>query len=421
LQGTNWLTEMRPDAKTGEMKAVRGTYSFTLWALIDRYNFTCHLFEATGGGGTGIEVNGTWVGGVGDAYNGKSDFSFACGRNIFRDAVVGYSFAISYEWLTFATGEPTPYFSWKAIYWPLSPTVWMYSTISSMTAVIGYGIFHKILGQPVPVLTIMKYLFSTLLEQSKKTPFRHSSTLRVITAFWLMFALIIGCAYRSKLVSFLAFPNKEAPPKSFNELAKSDYTIGLQYMKGIAYQVFKTATNPSYKKIYDVMELEPSDSKCLQNALPGNSRKKYSCIAWSAIIDFVRHKNLSDRYDRVPLLKAAESVNFIQAGMVTEHEGVFLEKFNDVIKWAVGCGLLSKWRDMDFEFVSRERKERLAEQNRSDFQYPLYQSDSLTLAHLSGSFYVLFLGLLFGVICFLGEVITHLKSSTAVKVVSVSS
>lgn len=408
-QGTRWLTEIRPNPKTKEQEAIRGIYSFTLSALMSHYNFTSNIFESTGGGGTGIEINGTWIGAVGDAYNGKSDFSFACGRNVIRNAVVSFTFPVSYEWLTFATAEPKTYYSWKAIYRPLSPVVWLCASISSIITIGIYSILYKALKQPIPGLKILKYLFSTLLEQSKKTPFRPSSPLRAITAFWLIFALVIGCAYRSKLVSFLAFPNKESVPRNFDQLSKSDYSIGLQYMKGAAYQLFKSSTNPTYKKIFEEMELEPSDVKCLQRTLPGGG--KFSCITWSAIIDFVKARNLSDKYGMVPIVKAPVTINFIAAGYVTEYNAIFLEKFNAVIKWAVDSGLMRFWQQLDVNFVTKEKNLWLKAENRSGFVYPVDESISLTIGHLSGSFYILGIGLSAAGFCFVFEALKARKEA----------
>ena len=79
--------------------------------------------------------------------------------------------------------------------------------------------------------------------------------------------MIILTAYRSKLVSSLLFPLKEVVPSTFEELEASNCTIGLQYLKGTAYEMFKTSSNPVYKRIFEKMELEPDDAKCFERAI----------------------------------------------------------------------------------------------------------------------------------------------------------
>src|ERR1051325_4156581 len=123
---------------------------------------------------------------------------------------------------------------------------------------------------------LVQYVMGTLLEQDPTSPERigrrrygrtgNSEPLRIFTIFWLLFALLIGTAYRSKLVTFLAFPDIEEPPKTFEELANSNYHIGLQYIKGAAYQVFKNSKNPTYVKIFQRMSLEESDVECFLSA-----------------------------------------------------------------------------------------------------------------------------------------------------------
>lgn len=119
---------------------------------------------------------------------------------------------------------------------------------------------------------LAEYVLGTLLDQAPRSPTEvvrsksnsvsASGALRNFTIAWLTFTLLISTAYRSKLVTFLAFPNVDPPPDSFEALAKSSYKIGLQYIKGAAYQVFKNSKNPTYSKIFKRMSLESEDVNC---------------------------------------------------------------------------------------------------------------------------------------------------------------
>lgn len=130
---------------------------------------------------------------------------------------------------------------------------------------------------------LVEYVLGTLLEQDPPSPAdssRSSVALRSFTVFWLMFTLLISTAYRSKLVTFLAFPNIEQPPESFEALAHSDYKIGLQYIKGAAYQVLKHSKNPTYAKIFKRMSLEENDVNCFLAA--GNNHTFIFHFIWNS-------------------------------------------------------------------------------------------------------------------------------------------
>ncbi|CAL8110776.1 unnamed protein product [Orchesella dallaii] len=410
-----WLNEIR-EVSPGRWKNVRGVMNFCFEHLAWKYNFTSKFFPSIGGGGTGyyIRSNKTWIGTVGDVLSGRAELAQTTGQVYFRNLVVGFSSAIVYEWLIFTTGEPLPSYSWKAVYWPFTRNLWLAvlgslfvslfslkcllhwnCTYSKATTCSHYGAFKK----------AGNYLLQTFLEQDatpKDLEIPTKSSTRVFLSFWLFFSLLITTSYRSKLVSFLAFPMVEEPPKTFSELAQSHhFEMALQYLRGAAHYLLRTSPNPVFQTIFKRMELEENDAKCFQRVIG----KPFACISWDSVADFVTHKNLSDKYGKAPLVKAPDTTTFIAVGLIYPKRSVFRLKFDKVIATSHALGLVNKWKELDYEFIRYERRQWEKAENKTQVVYEDTTSAVLTMKQLSGTFFLLLVGTLVAVIAMVCETI----------------
>lgn len=409
---SKWIYQIRPShTSPGRWISARGNYKFAFDHLMLKYNFSGNFFPSTGGG-TGLKLsNGSWVGIVGDVLSGRADIGQAIGQIYHRNLVVAFTFPISYEWLSFTTGVPRRQYSWKSVYWPFEPLLWWLVIASSLLTLAFFVFLLKYLEGEWSIRKCFTYLLSSFLEQDARE-LDNSSPSRIIVAFWLLFSILVTTAYRSKLVSLLSFPVLEEPPKTFRALAESpdnEYQITLQYLRGAAYTLIKTSTNPTFQTIFRRMELEENDAKCFQNAI-GSS--KHICISWDRIADYVNHKNLSDRHGNVPLVKAPDTSCFIVVGLAFRKRAIFREKFDSVLSLATSMGLAGKWVDMDNEFVKNERNEWEKATNRTKIVYPdVYGGvQRLRRENLTGTFYLMVCGYLFGMLTFGGELFVKLKT-----------
>ncbi|CAG7719327.1 unnamed protein product [Allacma fusca] len=50
---------------------------------------------------------------------------------------------------------------------------------------------------------------------------------RLVLGVWLLMLISLGCAYKSKMVEMISLPNYHIPPTTFEDLARSDYSIGV--------------------------------------------------------------------------------------------------------------------------------------------------------------------------------------------------
>ncbi|CAL8099085.1 unnamed protein product [Orchesella dallaii] len=375
----------------------RGIYSIVLNQLMLKYNFTAEFFPSTGGG-TGGKINKThWTGTVGDVLGQKADIGHVTALTFSRSIVVDSTFPVSYEWLTFTTGQPRSFHSWKTVYWPFTPTVWHLTTFVSVLMAIMFKIVLKFTGQRSKLNKIVEYMLAVITEEGVADPEQYPTySLRLTIVLWLLFSLLMSTAYRSKLTAFLAFPNLERLPQSFEELSDSKYSIGLQYIKGAAYAMLKSSKNPTYMKIFNKMDLEESDVRCFKRTIASD----FACISWDSIADYVYHKNLTDKFGQAPVVKAPTSTYFITAGMVMEKRSILKMGFDRFLISVADSGIMSKWRFMDYEYIAQQRKYWEKDTNQPETDYTVPENAALTLGHLSGGYYLLVIGLVLSVTSF---------------------
>jgi len=360
-----------------------------------------HLFPSAGGGGTGnLLPNKTWIGVVGDIVYQKADLGMICGLTASRAKVVSFSFPVGSDRLLFMGHEPSVYFTWKAVYRPLTYLSWLFIIFSSAITLIIYIGLLKISKESILYSQMTYYIFTTFVEQSRDTNFSTRGSVRYLAGFWLFFVLLVTTAYRSKLISFLMFPETSTFPTNMAQLSESEMHIGLHHLQGIAFEILKSSENSAYKKVYDKMKLITSDFECVEKALVND---KFVCIIWNTILNFRLQRNLSDTFGRAPVIKSASHITFVYHSFVTEIHCVFQKELAELANWSFDSGLVPKWWDNDRAFILNERKEWLTSENKSWPSYEDKSNDRLTTAHVSGPFFILCLGLGVSSLVFLGE------------------
>lgn len=172
---------------------------------------------------------------------------------------------------------------------------------------------------------ISLYLYSSLLEQDSFNPGNIvAHPIRLFCSFWLIFALIISCAYRAKLVSVIAFPISTFVPETFEALSYSDFRPGLNTIgRGdAAYIRFSTTPSPVFQKMFKKMEITPNGLECLKKTV----KEDICFIIWAGIAEYESMKNISDKFGRSPLQFSTDTTYFIEDGMVSIFFNVVLSR-----------------------------------------------------------------------------------------------
>jgi len=125
-------------------------------------------------------------------------------------------------------------------------------------------------------------MVGALLEQGVPLSFTMLPS-RIYAGIWFLFAIVVTCAYRSKLFLFLTFPIIEKPPSSFYELSGSEYKWGLKSLGGIGL-LFITQSPLSYVRyIGERLEISTDKYSCLDKTVT----EKFVCIIYRAYIDYM--------------------------------------------------------------------------------------------------------------------------------------
>lgn len=408
--------------RDGRYHPKRGSYKLWLDEAMRKFNFTYDVFYSYGDRGTGQELsNGTWFGTVSDIMHDRADLGFATGQTTHRNKHVGFSFPLSYEWLVFSTAQPKTSYSWKAIFWPFTPVMWGLLFSCVICIGIAFNRLAQTQGKKGAELwtasRTAEYIIATFLEEDKVGPSNLPFTpIRIFAAFWLLFSLIVATAYRAKLVSVIAFPVPEWAPETFEELSKTDkFGVGLHYLAGAAYNLFKSSSSPIYRNIFNKFELFPDDAKCFIKT----TQQPFSCIAYEGVADYVNAKNTSDKYGRNPLVVSKETTFFLTVGLIMEERSIFHLNFDKTIQDAVNMGLTLRWIVMDEAYVRRLRWEYEATINKTKFVIQDAEGPiALRVKHFVGAFFILFSGELIGCILFVHEMIRGGKMKTVVQNIS---
>ncbi|CAG7831402.1 unnamed protein product [Allacma fusca] len=344
--------------ENGGYKTVRGLQLVLVNLLSQEMNFTYKVFPSSGGGGTGLQLpNGSWAGVVGDIYHDRADFGTGVGISYFRNPLITFLGYYEYISLVLVHGPTQKIFTWRTIFWPFKTASWIYLIFCALVSFFALICLQRgferslklacrhdlsvVHSSEFQIHDIYTLLFVTLLSQGVKLP--QGSSVRCFVAFWLLFAIVVSTAYTSKLFAFLVFPIHESAPQTFEELADSDYDVGLRYIGGAGYNSFKTSQTPALKTIFQRMELVKDSLLCFEKAL--NSR--FCCISYELQFEYTVQRNLSDVYGRTNLRVAPGRVFPVSVGLGVQKGSIFGEQVNWKVQASFETGLVKKWSDQD--------------------------------------------------------------------------
>ncbi|CAG7822415.1 unnamed protein product [Allacma fusca] len=387
----------------------RGLYKYLLLEVEKRLNFTTVVFPSTGGGSSGnLLENGSWTGLLGDVITGKADMGFAVGGNWLRFQYVDTNSGImEYMFLSFATGKQPAEYTWMAIFLPFSFLVWCICVISFI------GAFTIILtlkqtttrssSDDSKIKTYLKKMdameFVVLAFFEKSVKIQGNFSVQNFVGFWSLVGLVMSTLYKGKIVGILAFPNYPAAPRNFDELAASDYSWGLQFYGGPAYDLFRLSSNPTLKYLTSKMEIEPNATRCYERA----RNSKFSCITYGAMADYSIKKNFSNKFGKSDVSVASSREFITSVTPAVKKRSYLIRIFDWMISKTVDSGLIDRWVLMDYELMRQEKL--IASLNGNVFDELQHDQDLsiLRLKNLKGSFVILCVGGSWSCILFLLE------------------
>ena len=213
---------------------------------------------------------------------------------------------------------------------------------------------------------------------------------RVTFCMWLLFALIIGTAYQSSLVSFLTNPRFDATIGTMKELMKSDLKCGM-YPGTISWFEDNPYESQILNKLVDCFDV---DNCAKQMAY----KRNMALLGGKLHLTFLSATKYNNR--GTPLyVPFRESVSFYYISMAFPKDTILLDRFNEVIGRIVQSGFVGYWWG-----IIKNRKIRQTEDD-SDDADEKNDLQVLTVQNLQGAFFIVVLGSGFALFVFLIETV----------------
>jgi len=203
------------------------------------------------------------------------------------------------------------------------------------------GIFLSA-DKTLPFHHIIYYTLATLPEQGYKFSEKYRSNgvafpIRVFMSFWLLFALVFTTAYKAKLTTLMGFPFRNSVPETFQQLADSDFGVGLNGIKKgtikslhiLSLKVFilnalifadertylflSTGKVKKYKDTLAKVQLYPNATSCILQAL----HERFACITSEDIAARTFAKSVGRTDGRYSLKISRSAANLMEWGVVS--------------------------------------------------------------------------------------------------------
>jgi hypothetical protein len=318
-----------------------------------------------------------------------------------RDYTVGY-FPETVKWFG---PIPKQIPQWKGLVILFTPLMWILVLIVYLTASIIFWSLanvHTSVNEHVsyknPVLCFLQTFSIILGEAVFVRP--HSWYLRLVFVVWVYYCLLINTAYQSSLIGVRSRPRFEPPIDTVEELLQSQMPYG--YITPV--KIWFTDVEDSTSRTILANGIEcPSLDHCLKRIITTQNfavcggglhilylsyQKRYS---YSGAPKFIPFKDVMASY--FPSM-------FFRSG------SPLLENFNSIIHRMIAAGMVKQfWERIKMRDIGHAMEDGDEDGDEDNDEDGSDDAVVLTLDHLQGAFSLLILGLAFGLIVFIMELL----------------
>ncbi|XP_068250505.1 ionotropic receptor 93a-like [Palaemon carinicauda] len=299
--------------------------------------------------------------------------------------------------LTFSMAKPILKPRWQSLYYPLKDDVW--ASILAMMIVMP-AVFILITNKRRPSRTILQVTGSLLAQNfSGHIPERNSG--RLLVGAWLVFAFILGTAYRGNLTAFLTIPKYPPRAETLPQLLAKNAKVAMPPDAVDFYNGFKQSPSSEFRTLSERVTFVDSFKEGLGLAETSNSAYMYERRFMELMIArhftplraasrlYVARQNVWPGYSAWPVIRDAPFKPVVDR---------CIQAFNE-------AGLIDKWGDMVVEEarrISRKKKRlhQLEEETETNNNEEKEADDdkgsasqALTIVHMQGPLFLLLLGL----------------------------
>ncbi|XP_071533998.1 LOW QUALITY PROTEIN: ionotropic receptor 21a [Panulirus ornatus] len=323
-----------------------------------------------------------------------------------------YTFIIEEATLGFAMAKPKLKPRWQSLYYPMTDEVWasLLTLLLLMPAallMIMSGEEHH--GASVrragPVMVVQE-IFKTLLGQNLSGRLPRGTSIRLIMGTWLVFAFIMGAAYRGNLTAFLTVPKYPTRPEDLHQLLVTRARVTMPPdLRVNFYEGFKKSNSSAMQTLVKLVSFVPSHDVGLKQAIIMNEAYIYE----SLFLKLVIAKNFTERDGSTPLYVAREPVVPGYSAWIIPRDAPYKHGLDRCILALHEAGLIRRWSQV---VLDEARQRDLSQQGRvkvEEADQTLREEklggkiQALTIVHLQGPLFLFLMGLMVSVLSFLLE------------------
>lgn len=379
-----------------------------LVAIAAKLNFTYVIREPKDGEWGLLLEGGNWTGLVGTLQQEEADFSTTITPTAPRLLAMEQARIYTRDPFVITSMKPRRLPHFLALVTPFTGTVWLILAISIF--VTGVSLFvllrawSHLSGKPVFSLsTTLFFTWGTVLEDPPTAP-PQSSTGRVVVICLAILSVVAGSGYRSSLVAHLTVQLREAEVNTFHDLTeRKGWRWGSELLLGASRSYFELSTDPVIQEVFRRMETHDLDES-MEMVLQGG----YSFITTKFQNTAVVALRYTNALGYSPIhTSRVEYPKFAGTSWGLRRGAPFRRQITRAMQQQIEAGLIDYWLgDVVKTRVIEERKDTNKVQKNAIWDYKPDDDNSrvpLTVSHLQGGFYLLFLGHFIALVVFVGE------------------
>ncbi|KAK3886252.1 hypothetical protein Pcinc_009585 [Petrolisthes cinctipes] len=348
--------------------------------------------------GFGLAKDGKFNGLVGFLQREEADFCTMLGATADRLRVLDYIRTYPSDLMTIISLNPPPFPQHSALIRPFEKEVWA----SLLVGVVVWGIVFWVMQQfwvsvtarqrSIQFSKTLLYGWGALLEQPPLDP-SVSLSGQMLAGWWLLFSLIIITGYKSSLIAHLTVQSKTQPMETLEDLVHTDgWRWGTEpwVFTGIPGDYYAKHTDPVVKEIHRRMEVYDVDAG-LKEVLKGG----FSLIDSENYIGIIIASRYTTGNGYTPFFISKKGFPMTSAfGWGFRKGAPNYELFRQLIHGLEDTGIIKYWMEDVIDHKIRNTRatgEMPAIPDLTNTEMDNKQI-ALSLNHLQGAFYLLFLG-----------------------------
>ncbi|XP_045111731.1 glutamate receptor ionotropic, kainate 2-like [Portunus trituberculatus] len=385
---------------TGNITLYSGTDYYTLAAIASALNFTIYVVPTS-----------SWAE-VTRLVEERVSFIAPVIHNVMPHRSEKYDFSFVYEYVSmdFSMAPPGLQAQWKALYYPLSSNVWLYTLLALL--VMPFVLFIAIRmkhtniyyssGSTLEIGEVFHDMTGMLLGQNLPPRLPKISSSRILVATWLVFAIVFTSAYRGNLTASLTLPKYPPRPETLPQLVNSVKRITMQPFGREFKNFFSKSESPLFQKLAYLINIVPTLMDGQNQAIVKNQ----------AHLDNRRYQlyNIAKRFTRRDgsemLYIGRESIMPGQSAWPLPHDAPYTDVIDRHLMAVIEAGMYEKWAsDLLFK-VQQESRIKLRQQQQNEQHSDAQVKEdtlSLSISHMQGAFMLLLLCLIFASLVFICE------------------